>query len=476
MLLGRVKAMPILLLAFYYLPSVLAITIGQASNFNVSAAVAEEYGCNQTCQQTNAITNMADLNTLGVEFDYDFYDTAVNFSSSKPGDILKIAPINSSKLSIPAGIAAYKIQYTSLDIDGSYVPVTGFVALPFTLLHKTKKLPLVAYAHGTIGIYRGCAPSSSPELFDYSTWTTLTARGYAIVATDYAGLGNNYTAHKYVNFAAHANDIYYSVVAARKAFGSILTHEWASVGHSQGGGAVWKLAEHPKVQNNSSGYLGTVAIAAPAKVYDMVLWAWNNVLPTADFHKSIITAEIPSVDIGVKRLFPEYKHDAIGNALKKRISLSEKAQSCTFAMMGLTLDLAPNEIVNASGFIGNKFYEKYQKINAPANGASASKPMMLIQGLADTSVLPQSVIASFGDTCGFGNEVHLRLYPGLDHSATVIASAPEWTNWIDNLFAGKKVPSEGEQYHAIGKCTNITRIPVDLEDAKAPPEVDFGSL
>lgn len=225
MLLGRVNAMYILLLAFFYLPSVLATTIGQASNFNVSAAVAEEYGCNQTCQHTNTLANMADLNTLGVKFDYDFYDTAVNFSSSKPGDILKIAPINPSKVSIPAGIAAYKIQYTSLDIDGSYIPVTGFVALPFTLLHKTKKFPLLAYAHGTIGIYRGCAPSSSPELFDYSTWTTLTTRGYAIVATDYAGLGNNYTAHKYVNFAAHANDIYYSVVAARKAFGSILTHE-----------------------------------------------------------------------------------------------------------------------------------------------------------------------------------------------------------------------------------------------------------
>ncbi|KAJ6012636.1 hypothetical protein N7522_002991 [Penicillium canescens] len=476
MLSRSVKAVPTLVLVLYYLSSVLANTIGQASNFNISAAVAEEYGCNQTCQQINALANVADLNTLGVEFDYSFYNTAVNFSSSKPGDVLKITPINSSKLSIPAGIAAYKIQYTSLDIDGAYVPVTGFVALPFTLPYKTKKFPLLAYAHGTIGIYRGCAPSSSPELFDYNTWTALTARGYAIVATDYAGLGNNYTAHKYVNFAAHANDIYYSVVAARKAFGSILTHKWASVGHSQGGGAVWKLAEHPKVQDNSSGYLGTVALSAPAKVYDMAVWAWNNVLPTADFHQWVVTAELPAVDMGVKRLFPEYQRDAMGTALKQRLSLSEKAQSCTFAMMGLTLDLAPREIVNASGFIGNKFYEKYQKINAPANGASASKPMMLIQGLADTSVIPQSVIASFEDTCRFGNEVHLRLYPGLDHSATVIASAPEWTSWIDSLFEGKAFPSEGGHYRTAGKCTNITRIPVDLADAKVPVEIDFGSL
>ncbi|KAJ0146726.1 Vacuolar amino acid transporter 1 [Fusarium oxysporum f. sp. albedinis] len=37
-----------------------------------------------------------------------------------------------------------------------------------------------------------------------------TGRGYAVVATDYARLGNHYTDHKYCTYPAHANDVYYS--------------------------------------------------------------------------------------------------------------------------------------------------------------------------------------------------------------------------------------------------------------------------
>ncbi|KAF4983303.1 hypothetical protein F66182_17071, partial [Fusarium sp. NRRL 66182] len=284
---------------------------------------------------------------------------------------------------------------------------------------------MVAFAHGTIGVYRGCAPSTSPSLFDYDTWTTLIERGYAIVATDYAGLGNNYTKHRYVNFSAHANDIYYSVVAARKAFGHILTHEWVSVGHSQGGGAVWKLSEYSEVQDPLSGYLGTVAISAPSKIYDMSLWAWDNILHNADFHEWVFTAEIPSFAAAIKTLFPQYDLSFLGGAIKSRLALTEIAQSCTNAMMGMTLDLTLDQLINSSALFENEYLKHDQDINAPANGASASKPMMLVHGLSDTSVIPQVTVKSFEDTCRYGNEVHLRLYPGLDHSATPVASAPE---------------------------------------------------
>ncbi|KAG6361471.1 hypothetical protein INS49_009698 [Diaporthe citri] len=59
-----------------------------------------------------------------------------------------------------------------------------------------------------------------------------------LVNTNYAGLRNNYSADEYVASAANANGTYWSVVAAQKAFPDALSHQWASMSHSQSGDAV----------------------------------------------------------------------------------------------------------------------------------------------------------------------------------------------------------------------------------------------
>jgi len=103
-----------------------------------------------------------------------------------------------------------------------------------------------------------------PDLHEYGSWSYLIKSGYAVIATDYAGLGNNYTGRPYSALAAHADDVFYSMAAARKILGSSLSAGWMSAGHSKGGGTVWSLAESPLLQKSSNiagNYLRTVAIA-----------------------------------------------------------------------------------------------------------------------------------------------------------------------------------------------------------------------
>ncbi|KAI7767058.1 hypothetical protein ACKAV7_005323 [Fusarium commune] len=412
--------------------------IGQASNFNISSEVAESYGCNEKCQQVLAIANAGDLETLGTAFDFDFYATADNFSTSKPGDLLKLAAIDSSHLNVPAGMTSFRFQYTSRDLDGSPVPSTGFIAFPFAKPTQGRKFPLVAYAHGTIGVFRGCAPSSSPSFFNYDSWVPLLYRGYAIVATDYAGLGNNYTTHKYTSYAAHANDIYYSVQASRKAFPGVFTEEWMSIGHSQGGGAVWKLSEHPLVQDASSGYLGTVAVSPGAKLYDTARVVSDSILSRPDFHQFVLTAEMGMLVYGVRQVFPNYSPPWVAEAMEQRISLANVAQSCTLAFMSMSFTLTRDELIvpDQSPATDEKLKE-FQATNAPAQGHSASRPLLLIHGWNDTSVLPQGTVEAYHESVAAGNEVHLLRYPGLDHSATLTSSAPAWLEFLDEQFAGK---------------------------------------
>lgn len=435
---------------------------GQAADFTLQPATAANYSCGTTCQEVLASTIPLDLTTnIGTDFDFDFYDTAEQFSGSAPGDLLKLQAIDPSTISgLVPGMSSYRFQYTSKDLDGTAVPTTGFIAIPFTRPAHGGRFPLVAFAHGTIGVYRGCAPSSSPELYDYDTWIPLLLRGYAVVATDYAGLGNNFTEHKYVSFAAHAHDLYYSVQAARKAFPTAFTDEWMSMGHSQGGGAVWKLSEYPLVQSPSSGYLGTVALSPASKLYDMAMQVERDILPLPNFHDFVFTGEVASLALAVRRVFPQYTYPWLGKAMQRRIELADVGQLCSEPFLGLSLDLTLDElVVPTANVASDKLLQQFQELNAPAQGSCASQPMLIIQGLNDTSILPATTAVAFEAGTKAGNEIHMVWYPGLDHSAVVAAASPEWLRFIDDRFARRV---------ADGFSTNRTVEPFDLANAYKP--------
>lgn len=153
----------------------------RASNFDIPAVVSQAHFCGVSCQQTIAQRNALDLQILG-DFDFDFYETAPNFLGSEPGDLLKLIPVDASAGLAPDGVSAFKIQYTSLSAEGDPVPATGFIALPSR--EGCRRSNLVAYAHGTTGLYRGCARSEYTDFFDYNGWMLAASAGYAVVATD----------------------------------------------------------------------------------------------------------------------------------------------------------------------------------------------------------------------------------------------------------------------------------------------------
>ncbi|KAF2024173.1 alpha/beta-hydrolase [Setomelanomma holmii] len=468
--------------SWYAVLAHLALAVADpASNFDISPSEAKSYGCGSKCQKMLQLGYAEDREVMGTDFDFAFYETASNFSTSIPGDILKVQGIDPETLTVDSGLTAYKIQYTSADSSGNPVPVTGFVAFPaLPPSWSTGAYPVVAYSHGTLGMYRGCAPSSSPSFFDYKSWPLITERGYAVIATDYQGLGNNHTTHKYLSWDSHARDVYYSVVAARKAFGHMLTKGWVSVGHSQGGSSVWNLAEieHQLALNTSSAdgkYLGTVSLAPAPKIRDIVYWAVNNVLSLSDFHRWIVTAELPFIAAGLRAVFPSFNVSSIlAEPMRKRLKLSDRAQMCTVSMMALTADLSREQLFSSTlvqeahtNATGN-LLSKLQEMTPIANGAQATAPLLVVQGTADTSVIPAITFAAYEEACRTpGYDIQLSLYEGQDHSPTVVATAPEWLDWIKDRFAGVKTS---------GKCSLIRRAPLDAKLTKQDREVDFGKI
>ena len=429
---------------FVGLFSLLFPHFGHASRPNdrdFTAEEVEKYGCEEECQENLRQGMKADREIFReYPFDYDFYATASNFSDAKPGDVLKFEPFNVSTLSIPPDLTAYKIQYVSTGLNGENVPATAFITLPYTT-YPGQKPRLMAFAHGTIGVTPSCAPSSSYNFYDYYTWQTLAIAGYAVVATDYAGLGNNYTTHKYVNAVLNSEDTYWSVIAARRAFPNTFTRRWAAMGHSQGAGAVWGLSENPRVAGDQSGeYIGGVALAPSARVFDLALESAKHQEQTGQASDSRF---MPLIAKGIQAVNPpSTKLDFLSDAAEKRSELIDKLQLCLQASGTVTEGLPLGGLTSPTAFLKSEQLKDFQIKYGAAQGKKGYRDLLVLQGMADRTVNYNATKVSYRAACEAGNSVRLSLYPGLDHRPVLTASVPEWMPWLDERFRGLAAPQK----------------------------------
>ena len=136
------------------------------------------------------------------------------------------------------------LLYRSTGVTGKAVAVSATLSVPKGRAPKGG-WPVISWAHGTTGIADACAPSrgrtSDPALLE--RWRRA---GYAIVRTDYEGLGTP-GEHPYLIGRSEGYAVLDAVRAARK-LDRRLGRRVAIAGHSQGGhAALWAAALAPRV-------------------------------------------------------------------------------------------------------------------------------------------------------------------------------------------------------------------------------------
>jgi hypothetical protein len=191
----------------------------------------------------------------------DFYLPPDPLPPGQPGDLIRTEP---SRLVLePSGqlgmieAKATRIMYRSADSRGHPIAVTGTYFEPDNPWPGGGPRPLLSYAPGTQGQGNQCAPSRLFNqgihysggwdiAFNYEELfvATMVARGFAIVMTDYEGLGT-VAMHSYVQRVAEAQAVLDAARAAMRLPGTSLNPRGpvALWGYSQGGGAVGAAAE-----------------------------------------------------------------------------------------------------------------------------------------------------------------------------------------------------------------------------------------
>ncbi|HEY0801483.1 MAG TPA: lipase family protein [Steroidobacteraceae bacterium] len=231
--------------------------------FALNATLACLYGCSTWGWPPLPVAvadRMEKANALPLS---SFYDTPADISASRPGDLLRKA--DASDYSLPKGTRAVRILYHSLDADGKDVATSAAILIPAGS-PTMGGWRVIAWAHGTSGVARQCAPSAMKDLYygDEGLFEMVKA-GYVVIATDYHGLGTE-GPHQYMSKRAQAHDVIFSVPAARAAIAG-LGANWVVDGHSQGGVAAWGVAEMEADLQDPS-YLGAVAVSAATNLAD----------------------------------------------------------------------------------------------------------------------------------------------------------------------------------------------------------------
>lgn len=243
----------------------------------------------------------------------------------EPGDLIRSEP---SRLVLePSGqlgaimATGTRIMYRSTNSRGAPIAVTGTYFEPYNDWPGKGPRPLISYAVGTQGQGNQCAPSRMFNqgihysggwdiMFNYEELfiATMVARGFAVVMTDYEGLGTNYM-HTYVNHVSEGHAVLDAARAAMRLPNTSLDPHGpvAFWGYSQGGGASASAVEMAPRYAPELNVVGAYAGAPPADVKEM--------LPYAD--GSIIVGAAGYLLNGFIAAYPEFA-DAIRALLTQR--------------------------------------------------------------------------------------------------------------------------------------------------------------
>lgn len=351
---------------------------------------------------------------------------------ARPGQILRFEPLPAN-LAQPGAATSLRILYSSTDgLDGaSPIAISGALFLP-PGTPPAGGWPLVAWARGTVGVANACAPSwSGRDRRDVQYLDHWLAQGYAIVATDYQGLGTP-GPHPYVAARPAALGVLDSIRAAQSGTWPV-SRRTVIIGQSQGGGAAFSATATARFYAPELDIRGTVATGTPF----------------FDPARAVPAAAEPAPDSGLPKLgFSLLLFDLA----ERRFADFQAADWLTPVGIEALRVFQAECFPQAAASIGPRRLTMADVFR----DTSLTTPvwMRLYPLLAfDTLLLPTPVFMGIGGVdeavpaegqlrlrqaaCIAGSRIEAHLYPSLDHSGAVNGSLAESTPFVARAFAGQ---------------------------------------
>ena len=315
------------------------------------------------------------------------------------------------------------VLYTTATDRGKTAAVSGAVSVPKGKPPK-EGWPVITFAHGTTGIADSCAPSritaGSPmagavTYIDPQVEEWVKA-GYAVVRTDYRGLGTPKEVHPYL-IGEPAGRSVVDIVSAARDLGLKIGKKYLIAGHSQGGhAALWAAGPDAQRFAPKLKLRGTVAYAPASHIAEQA-----DLLPALT-SPSTLSALVALIVRGA---------EAQSAQLNVPAFLSDQALAPYPTIDQVCLDqlgqpdsyggIPPSEMQRDGSDLSPLL--DILRGNNPA--VTTKAPILILQGTADSTVFPFTTDQLNQELVALGDQVTYSRYEGVDHVGITSAAEAE---------------------------------------------------
>lgn len=349
--------------------------------------------------------------------------TSAPAQAAQPGDVIRFEPITASQIGVPTN--AWRILYTSTSATGTVTEVSGALLVPRASFPGNR--PIIGYAPGTHGMGDQCAPSrnlAAGSETEAPLMSTMLEQGWAVVVTDYEGLGTPGD-HTYMVGRSQGRATLDALRAATRvpAAGLSAAAPMAVFGYSQGGASAGWAAQLAPGYAPELPIKGVAAGGTPADLNQVALHLDGKV----DF------GYVPMTAVGFKTAYPELPLETHLNAAGRAV----------FA------DIRDDCASEANGKLSGKRMADYSTTNMLAlpswqarltenrlGGMTPRVPVLLYHGLFDSTIPMGQASTLRRQYCARGVAVRWNVYPG-DHVGAAIIGAIPVRIWLGDRLAGR---------------------------------------
>ncbi len=356
-----------------------------------------------------------------------FYDPPDSVPS-RPGQLIRSELLANRDL--PKGTRAWRILYTTTLNDTTPAVASATVLAPLNASPSSPR-PVISWAHGSVGIAPKCAPSMRKNpIDDVPGLDGIVARGWVIVAPDYAGLGT-VEPNPYLIGQGEARSALDAVRAARQMKALTLDPRTVVWGHSQGGhAALWEGIIAPHYAENAN-VIGVIADSPPTDMGALLT-----------IHRGDpVEASVGSfVATAYSQFYPDVVFDSIVRPNARAIA--RKMATLCFDDDGMRAAQPLLEQLGSSPLLANPDSDGLAKRLQQNNPQGLiTVPLLIVQGMSDQMVNPEITSKFVEERCSGGQNLEYLMFAGLDHltiDGPTTAVGPEVIRWTQDRLEGKQ--------------------------------------
>jgi pimeloyl-ACP methyl ester carboxylesterase len=350
----------------------------------------------------------------------DFYAEPGELPDVPHGTLLRYQPYENAEV---ANATMWRIMYTSEDVGGEPIVVSGVVGIPTAAAPEGGR-DVVTLAHGTTGIADECAPSKATGARATFAMRPFLDAGYLVAQSDYEGLGTA-GRHPYLVGESEGRGVLDAAIAAEQLPDADGGDQLAIFGYSQGGhGALWagQLAAEWAPDFD---LVGTVA-GAPATELPLILAAGA---------RGAVAGFVYMIIAGFNDAYPDAPLSDVLTP-QGEAELNAVDDGCAGDVLGHFAGLDSSQLLVPNG-AETEPWASLAEENNPGNVVTDA-PVLILHSAAD-DVVPVALSAILFDRmCQEGQVVERRVYQNGDgHGEAAPGAVADGAAWIQQRFAGE---------------------------------------